>query len=336
MRWSDVTRTFVLDDYEPGYRRLLRSGELAARVRAALRELEDCRACPRNCGIDRLAGQTKVCNTGRHAIVSSAFPHFGEEDCLRGYNGSGTIFFGLCNLRCVFCQNWDISQKRNGRECTADEIATLMLELQDSGCHNINFVTPEHVVPQVIEAIYAAARAGLRLPIVYNTSAYDALPSLRLLDGLIDIYMPDFKFWSSECAKQLARAKDYPDRAREAIVEMHRQVGTLRFDSNGLAVRGVLVRHLVMPGQTDQARAIFEWLASQLSRDTYVNIMGQYQPQYQVGAIAEAARSKTPRHAEIDRRPQKREIDAAYTAAKEAGLWRFDQRCPDRLSLALL
>ena len=323
---------FVLADYEPGYLALLRSGELEARVEAGLRELEDCRACPRNCGINRMADETRVCNTGRHAIVSSAFPHFGEEDCLRGWNGSGTIFFGLCNLRCVFCQNWDISQKKTGRELKASEIAQLMLELQERGCHNINFVTPEHVVPQVIEAIYEAARAGLTLPIVYNTSAYDAVQSLRLLDGMVDIYMPDFKFWSRESAKRLAKAKDYPERAREAIAEMHRQVGPLRFDERGLAVRGVLVRHLVMPGQTDEARAIFDWLASELSRDTYVNIMGQYQPQYQVG---ELARDKSRRYVEIDRRPQAREMEAAHGVARDAGLWRFDERWPGRLSLLM-
>ena len=320
---------FVIDDYEPGYLALHRSGELARRVELGLRELEDCRACPRNCGVDRMAGETRVCNTGRHAVVSSAFAHFGEEDCLRGFNGSGTIFFGLCNLRCVFCQNWDISQQPRGGERTGEEIAELMLALQEQGCHNINFVTPEHVVPQVIEAIHHAAGAGLRLPIVYNTSAYDALPSLRLLDGLVDIYMPDFKFWKLESARRLAKAKDYPERAREAVAEMHRQVGPLRFDRRGLAVRGVLVRHLVMPGQTDEASAIFGWLASELSPDTYVNIMGQYSPQYEVGAIAKNGKVKYP---EIDRRPRAAEMEAAHTAAKRVGLWRIDERRP-RLSL---
>ncbi|MEM9492034.1 MAG: radical SAM protein, partial [Myxococcota bacterium] len=257
MRRPAIEPRFVIDDYEPGYRALLRRGLLRQRVADALRELEECRACPRNCGINRMADETKVCNTGRHAVVSSAFAHFGEEDCLRGYSGSGTIFFGLCNLRCVFCQNWDISQKRTGRELDAEGIARLMLDLQEQGCHNINFVTPEHVAPQVIEAITVAAQRGLRVPIVYNTSAYDALSSLRLLDGLVDIYMPDFKFWSRDSARRLAKAKDYPEKARAAIAEMHRQVGPLRFDGHGLAVRGVLVRHLVMPGQTEEAAAIF-------------------------------------------------------------------------------
>lgn len=314
---------FLVAEFEPAYLSLYRSGQLPARVEAALAELADCRACPRDCGVNRLLDETKVCHTGRRAIVASAFPHFGEEDCLRGSRGSGTIFFSLCNLRCVFCQNWDISQKREGRECDAETLAELMLSLQQRGCHNINLVTPEHVVPQVVEAIAAAVERGLRLPIVYNTSAYDALPSLRLLDGLIDIYMPDFKFWSKDSAKRLAKAKDYPEHARAAIREMHRQVGPLRFDRRGLAVRGVLVRHLVMPGQTDEAQAIFNWLATELSPDTYVNIMGQYSPQYQVGEIA---RNGQPKYASIGRRPRIRELDRAQAQARAAGLWRLDQR----------
>jgi putative pyruvate formate lyase activating enzyme len=315
-------REFVVEDFEPAYLRLA-SGEIAGRVEAALRELEDCRACPRNCGVDRLRGETRACHTGRHAVVSSAFAHFGEEDCLRGSRGSGTIFFGLCNLRCGFCQNWDISQQRSGRECTAGEIADLMLELQAAGCHNINFVTPEHVAPQVIEAVAAAIPRGLRLPIVYNTSAYDALSSLRLLEGIVDIYMPDFKFWKPETALRLALARDYPERAREAIREMHRQVGPLRLSGDGLATRGVLVRHLVMPGQTDEAAAIFEWLAREVSPDTYVNVMGQYRPEHQVG---QPGRNGLIRFAEINRRPTAREMDGAFAAARRAGLWRFEAR----------
>ncbi len=322
--WQPDPR-FVIDDFEPAYLGLYRRGELAARVEQALAELEDCCACPRNCHVNRLKGEQRVCHTGRHAIVSSAFPHFGEEDCLRGWNGSGTIFFGLCNLRCVFCQNWDISQQRAGRECTASEIAELMLALQGQGCHNINFVTPEHVAPQVIEAIAVAVPAGLRLPIVYNTSAYDALSSLRLLDGLVDIYMPDFKFWHRESARRLAKAKDYPERAREAIREMHRQVGELRFGPDGLARRGLLVRHLVMPGQEDEAAAICEWLARELSPDTYLNVMDQYRPVYEVGRIAD---DNTRKYADIDRQPSSAELAAARRAARAAGLWRLDERRP--------
>jgi len=326
----NTERQFLLEDYEPAYLRLYRRGELDARVAAGLAELRECRACPRNCGVDRLAGRAKVCHTGRYAIVSSAFAHFGEEDCLRGINGSGTIFFGQCNLRCVFCQNWDISQQQNGqsphgRECSGEQIADMMLALQERGCHNINFVTPEHVVPQVIESIAAAVPRGLRLPIVYNTSAYDALDSLRLMEGLVDIYMPDFKFWTRDSAKRYVKAKDYPERAREAILEMYRQVGPLRFDRDGLAKRGLLVRHLVMPGQEAEAAAIFEWLAREVAEDTYINIMGQYRPEFQVGS---PDRKGNPQYQEIARAPAGSEMAAAFQAARRAGLWRFDQRRP--------
>ncbi len=313
-------RRFLIDDYEPPYVALYRSGELERRVDSALQELEDCCACPRNCHVNRLENVARVCHTGRHAIVSSAFPHFGEEDCLRGWNGSGTIFFGLCNLRCVFCQNWDISQQKDGDEYDAEQIASMMLGLQERGCHNINFVTPEHVVPQVIEAIAAAVPRGLRLPIVYNTSAYDAIASLELLDGIVDIYMPDFKFWHRESARRLAKAKDYPECARAAIREMHRQVGPLRFGPDGLARRGVLVRHLVMPGQEDESRAILEWLADEVSADTYVNVMAQYRPTYQVGPA-----DPTGKYRDIDRRPRDLEMETAIGAARDAGL-RIDTR----------
>lgn len=314
---------FVVESFVPSYIAMHKSGELARRAEQALAELRDCCACPRNCRIDRMANETKVCNTGRYARVASAFPHFGEEDCLRGRRGSGTIFFSLCNLRCVFCQNWDISQKASGAEMTADQIADVMLELQGYGCHNINFVTPEHVAPEVIEAIAEAVPRGLRLPIVYNTSAYDSLKSLQLLDGVIDIYMPDFKFWERETAKRLCKAKDYPDRAREAIAEMHRQVGVLTFGPDGMARRGLLVRHLVMPGQTAEAAGIFKWLAEELSPDTYVNIMGQYHVDYQVGSIAS---NGTAKYTEIERRATDIEMRDAFAAARDAGLWRFDSR----------
>ncbi len=314
---------YVLTDFEPAYLRTWRSGALAEKVAQALRELAECRACPRKCAVNRLENRTAACHTGRQAIVSSAFAHFGEEDCLRGWKGSGTIFFALCNLRCSFCQNWDISQKKTGQEMDAGGIADLMLALQRRGCHNINFVTPEHVAPQVVEAIAAAVPRGLRIPIVYNTSAYDSLTSLRLMDGLVDIYMPDFKFWSPAVSLRLALAKDYAERAREAIAEMHRQAGPLRFGPDGLARRGVLIRHLVMPGQLDEAKAIFRWIASELSPDTYVNIMGQYRPEHQVGQIG---RDGKPKFEEIDRRPDRSELDAAFAAAREAGLWRFDSR----------
>ena len=312
---------FIIEPFEPAYCSLTME-EIEERVAAGLRELEDCCACPRNCHINRMANETKICNTGRYARVASAFPHTGEEDCLRGWNGSGTIFFSLCNLRCVFCQNWDISQRSVGEEYPPDRIATMMLTLQQRGCHNINFVTPEHVAPQVLEAVAAAIPRGLKLPIVYNTSAYDAVESLKLLDGIVDIYMPDFKFWKRETAKRLAKAPDYPECARAAIAEMHRQVGPLKFGPNGLARRGVLVRHLVMPGQLDESTAILRWLA-ELSEDTYVNIMGQYHPAYEVG---QPARDGTAKYAEINSRPDGDDLSSAYEAARAAGLWRFDER----------
>ncbi len=310
-------RRFVIENFKPAYSRMSKEA-LRSRAELALHELEDCCACPRNCHVNRLRDEMRVCHTGRHAVVSSVFPHFGEEDCLRGWNGSGTIFFGLCNLRCVFCQNWDISQRNQGQVFRANQLADHMLALQDRGCHNINFVTPEHVAPQVAEAIAEAVPRGLRLPIVYNTSAYDAIASLRLLDGLVDIYMPDFKFWRRESARAYAKAKDYPERARAAIVEMHRQVGSLRFGRDGLARRGLLVRYLVMPDQLDEAEAIFRWLATELSRDTYVNIMNQYRPAHEVG--------QHPKYAAINRRPGSREVTNARKLATEAGLWRFDGR----------
>ena len=315
-------KRFLIEDYEPGCLALGESGELARRMEWALEELADCTACPRLCHVNRLENQTNVCNTGRYAHVASAFAHFGEEDCLRGWRGSGTIFFSFCNLHCVFCQNWDISQEPAGEKRDAEGIAALMLELQAHGCHNINLVTPEHVVPQVIEAIAVAVPKGLRLPIVYNTSAYDSVESLKLLEGLVDIYMPDFKCWKRESARDLLKAKDYPERAREALLEMHRQVGPLRFGRDGVARRGVLVRHLVMPGQTDEAEAIFRWLANDVSPDTYVNIMGQYRPAHRVG---EHDRHGNPRYTDIGRRPKRAEFQEAFAHARAAGLWRFEK-----------
>ncbi len=317
-----AARSFILEPFEPAYLALHREGRLAQRASIALSDLHSCHACPRDCGADRTADERCACGTGRYARVASAFAHHGEEDCLRGWAGSGTIFFSLCNLRCVFCQNWETSQEPSGAECGPEELAALMLDLQEQGCHNVNLVTPEHVVPQVVEAL-ATAAPRLRLPIVYNTSAYDSLSSLRLLDGLVDVYMPDFKFWEPATAGRLAKARDYPDRAREAILEMHRQVGDLCFSPQGLARRGVLVRHLVMPGQTGEAAAIFEWLARAVSRDTYVNVMGQYRPAYRVTAAGPQGASPYP---EIRRAPTPEEIGAAYAAARRAGLWRFDER----------
>jgi putative pyruvate formate lyase activating enzyme len=306
---------FVIDDVEPAYVATWKRGGLETKVAIARAELTECRACPRDCGVDRTRDGTVLCHVGRNARVASAFPHHGEEACLRGRSGSGTIFFSYCNLRCVFCQNWDISQAAAGTEGTANEVAAIMLELQNQGCHNINLVTPEHVVPQIVEALALAVPAGLRVPLVYNTSAYDSLQSLELMDGLVDIYLPDFKFWEPATARRLAKAKDYPAVARAAITEMHRQVGVLRVDRSGVARRGVLLRHLVMPGQLAETTAIFDWLATELSVDTFVNVMGQYRPEHRVPA--------DPRYADVNRRVLGGEMEAAYAAAGAAGLWRF-------------
>lgn len=313
---------FLIDPFQPAYLAVYRDGKMQQRVSKALDELAECRACPRDCRINRLAGETRVCRIGRYARVASAAPHFGEEDCLRGSRGSGTIFFGSCNLRCTFCQNWDISQSSAGYEHTPAELAELMLGLQALGCHNINFVTPEHVAPQVVEAVAAAIPLGLSVPVVYNTSAYDSITSLELMDGLVDIYMPDFKFWTTESSLRFLKAKDYPQRAREAIREMHRQVGPLRFGPDGTARRGVLVRHLVMPGLLDETASIFRWLAEEVSEDTFVNVMAQYRPEYKVGTRAPDG---TRRYGGINRRLKGEELKEAYELAQAAGLWRFDQ-----------
>ena len=303
--------------FEPAYLGLHRSGELKERAQKAVESLADCRVCPRDCGVDRLANKTATCKTGRYVLVSSHFPHLGEEDPLRGWRGSGTIFFTQCNLGCVFCQNFDISQMSSGVETRPDRLAEMMLELQFMGCHNINFVTPEHVVPQVLEALVLAVEAGLRLPIVYNTSAYDSMDSLKLLDGVVDIYMPDFKIWDNEKSLKYLKAKDYPESARRAIKEMHRQVGVLKMDEKGIAKRGVLIRHLVMPDNAAGTQQIMEWLAEKCSPDTYVNIMAQYHP---------AGKVNRNKYQEINRRVRPHEMEAAYNAAKDAGLWRFDER----------
>lgn len=315
-RFSFRQDNYQVTDFEPAYLALHRTGELLKRAEVALAGLEACYVCPRNCGVNRLIDKTAACKSGRFAQVGSYFPHFGEEDCLRGWNGSGTIFFSMCNLRCVFCQNYDISQANRGQEVNALELAALMLELQDTGCHNINFVTPEHVVPQVLEALVVAVEAGLRLPIVYNTSAYDSLESLHLLDGVVDIYMPDFKLWDPTLSLRYLKAKDYAEAARRTIKEMHRQVGPLKFDQKGLAKRGVLVRHLVMPGLLDETRQILHFLAEEVSPATYVNVMAQYYPAGKVGP---------EKYAEINCNVSTPEYETAVQMARDFGL-RLDER----------
>src|SRR2546427_474211 len=297
------------------YLTLLGSGELERRAAEAVAALKDCTVCPRDCHVDRLQDKRMFCATGRRARVASHFPHFGEEDCLRGRKGSGTIFFSWCNLRCVFCQNGDISQRPDGDEVDARGLAEMMLELQARGCHNINFVTPEHVVPQIIEALAIAVDSGLRVPIVYNTSAYDALESIELMDGIADIYMPDFKFWSASRSKVYMKAEDYPEAARQAIVAMHRQVGDLVIGEDGLARRGILIRHLVMPGMLDETRAILEWIAAELGTNTYINLMDQYRPAGKVGGTD---------YVEINRRTFSSEFLEAKRIAWSLGFHRLD------------
>ncbi len=289
------------------------------KVEQGLELLRSCDVCPRDCHINRLEDRTAVCRTGRRAYVTSAFPHFGEEDCLRGYAGSGTIFFAFCNLKCVFCQNFDISWEGGGRQCTAEELAHMMIALQRQGCHNINLVSPSHVVPQIMEAIPLAVERGLRVPFVYNTGAYDSLKSLALMDGIVDIYMPDFKFWDSERSFFYMAARDYPQVARAAIKEMHRQVGPLKFDEEGIALRGVLLRHLVMPNRIADSKEVCRFIAHEVSRDTYVNIMAQYRPAGRVLRFPE-------KYEPIARSTTYDEYEEVVRVARAEGLYRFDVR----------
>ncbi len=308
-------------DFVPAYIKLREEGlwKIREKVDRALESLKNCRVCPRNCGVNRYE-KIGVCRVGRYAVVSSAFPHFGEEDCLRGRRGSGTIFFAFCNLRCVFCQNFSISWK--GEDSVVSEpkeIAKLMIMLQERGCHNINLVTPEHVVPQVVEAIYYAVEMGLTIPIVYNTSAYDSEESIEILDGIVDIYMPDFKIWDSEKSWKYLGVRDYPDVARRIIKKMYDQVGDLKFDEDGIAVRGLLVRHLVMPSNIAGTDKIMEFLAKEISVHTYVNLMDQYYP---AGLVLMKPRN----YPEISRRITDDEFYQAISWARKAGLYRLDVR----------
>ncbi len=308
----------------PAYRGLLESGELKRRAAEAVRRLASCELCPRHCRVDRTAGETGFCEIGRRAAVGSVFPHHGEEDPLRGTRGSGTIFLASCNLRCAFCQNFSLSHGKDGRSVSAEELARMMLSLQETGCHNVNFVTPSHVVPQILEALPIAAEQGLILPLVYNTGGYDAPATLALLDGVVDIYMPDFKFSRPESARRFSDAPDYPEVARAALTEMHRQVGDLELDSGGIARRGLLVRHLVMPGHLEETKELLKFLG-RLSRETYVNIMAQYRPEGYVGRGRPGSKDSL---SEIARRPRPEEMEEAYAAAREAGLHRLDKPVP--------
>ncbi|MCP4515485.1 MAG: radical SAM protein, partial [Delftia sp.] len=258
---------------------MLRSGELAERVESAYQRLQDCDLCGRECHVDRRQ-QVGSCKTGIEAIIASFGPHHGEENPLRGWGGSGTIFFSWCNLRCQFCQNDDISQGGYGQAVGPERLAAIMLELEAQGCHNINFVSPSHTVAQILAATLIAAQAGLRLPLVYNSGGYDSLAALALLDGVVDIYMPDIKYADEEIAKKYSQIPNYPAVSQAAVKEMHRQVGDLLLDKKGVARRGLLVRHLIMPGDLAGTAQIARFLAQEISTDTYINVMGQYRPSY--------------------------------------------------------
>jgi putative pyruvate formate lyase activating enzyme len=302
--------------FEPAYLTLLRSGELKHRVQAVYERLHDCDFCGRECRVDRYE-KLGTCRTGVRALVSSYGPHMGEEDPLRGFRGSGTIFFAWCNLNCQYCQNYDISQLGRGEEAEPEEIASMMLALQDRGCHNINVVSPTHVAAPILAALLIAAEAGLRLPLVWNTGGYDSLTMLALLDGVVDIYMPDMKYADEETARKYSKIRHYPAVNQAAVKEMYRQVGDLTLDENGVALRGLLVRHLVLPEGLAGTPEIARFLAEEVSRDTYINVMDQYRPCYKAAELGPLSRSLT-----------RAEHEQAVQQAREAGLQRFDKREP--------
>jgi putative pyruvate formate lyase activating enzyme len=304
-----------MTDLIPAYLNILDNGELATRVSEAYEHLSICDVCAWECPVDRRAGKIGVCRTGELARVSSYGPHMGEEDPLRGWRGSGTIFFTRCNLRCQYCQNHDISQTDSGDEVEPEMIARMMLELQSLGCHNINFVSPSHVVPQILAAVLIAAQAGLRIPLVYNTGGYDSMTMLRLLDGVIDIYMPDMKYSDPGTARRYSKIRNYPQVNQTAVKEMHRQVGDLQIDEKGVSQRGLLVRHLVLPEGIAGTEETVRFLSDEISPHTYLNLMDQYHPAY-----------KSHSYPELNRRLTNQEYRSAVDAAVSAGLQRLDRR----------
>ncbi len=303
------TRTF-----EPAYLRLLRSGELAECARLSRQHLENCDLCARYCRVNRRQSiRGAICHTGERVVVYSAGSHHGEEDCLRGRRGSGTIFFSWCNLRCVFCQNWEIAWQGEGHEASDEELAQIMLRLQALGCHNINLVTPSHVVAQILAAVNIAAEQGLRLPLVYNTSGYDSPEALALLDGVVDIYMPDMKYGDEKLAHKYSHVRDYVRVNQAAVREMHRQVGDLVINAEGVAERGLLVRHLVLPNGISGVETVLKFSAEEISTNTYLNLMGQYRPCYRAGE-----------HPGLDRPMTRAEFSEALAIARRHGLHRLD------------
>ena len=300
------------DVFEPAYLRLLQNGELKKRVPEAYSHLRACDVCPRACRVNRLAGELGTCRTGVRARVSSFGPHLGEEEPLRGWRGSGTVFFTRCSLKCQYCQNHDISQTDDGDEGNPEDLAAIMLRLQAAGCHNINLVSPTHVVPQILAGVLVAAAAGLHLPLVYNTGGYDSPAMLELLDGVVDIYMPDMKYADARAGEQYSKVPRYPEVNQAAVREMHRQVGDLCLDSQGLATRGLLVRHLVLPGNLAGTDQIVRFLAAEISPVTYLNVMDQYHPAY-----------RAHEHPELNRRVTREEYLDAVLMAWDAGLRRL-------------
>ena len=281
-------------EWQPAYAKLEKEGKLAQRIEQAYAMFEDCQLCPRQCGVDRNGGEKGFCRAPARPVIFSSQPHFGEEISLVGHYGSGTIFFSNCNLRCIFCQNWPISHMGKGKELQDEDLADMMIDLQKIGCHNINFVTPTHVMPNILNATRIALKKGLHLPLVYNTSGYERLETLKLLDGIVDIYLPDMKYMDADkAAKYSAGASDYPEVAKKAIIEMNRQVGEHRTDKQGVAVRGLMIRHLVMPNRVAGTEKFVRWTAEALSKSTYVNIMAQYRVDYKAFDYPEIARGIT-------------------------------------------
>ncbi|NIM91072.1 MAG: radical SAM protein [Candidatus Aminicenantes bacterium] len=288
---------------------------LPEKIEKAFRLLEKCSLCPRNCGVNRVKGEKKYCGARLHPEVSSYSPHFGEERPLVGHHGSGTIFMTHCNLKCLFCQNYSISHGGEGREISFERLGGMMVELQMMGCHNINFVTPTHYVPQILRALPVAVEKGLKVPLVYNTGGYDSVETLKLLDGVFDIYMPDFKYADGKVAEEYSQASDYPEMAKLAFKEMHRQVGDLLLDERGIALRGLLVRHLVLPQGLAGTKGVMHFLAQEISKNTYVNIMDQFYP---CGKISP--------NSPLGRRITQGEYNEAVESAKNEGITRLDKR----------
>jgi len=277
--------------------------------------LEECRVCPRHCGVNRLADESGKCHVTSQVVISSYGPHFGEEAPLVGKYGSGTIFFTHCNLRCVFCQNYTISQSGEGSAVNSEELAKMMLSLQEKGCHNINLVSPTHVVPHILDALELAVSMGLHLPLVYNSGGYDSVETLELLDGIIDIYMPDMKYSDEKIAEELSGIKDYPKINKAAVKEMHRQVGDLQIDKQGIAGRGLLVRHLVLPNRLAGTQEVVRFLAQEVSTNTYLNIMAQYHPCHKAFDMPQLARPVS-----------RQEFSEAIDLAHQRGLNRLDRK----------